>query len=81
MVLGPVPAYLSMSIILTVQCLLFGDGGLRAAVLGTTAPAAVTSGLLRLFASAYPDGTKLVTVHDPIPCTGKVIPREILPAA
>lgn len=29
-VLGPVPAYLAMSIILTVQCLLFGDGGLLA---------------------------------------------------
>ena len=29
-VLGPVPAYLVMSTILTVQCLLFGDGGLLA---------------------------------------------------
>lgn len=29
-VLGPVPAYLVMSVILTVQCLLFGDGGLLA---------------------------------------------------
>lgn len=29
-VLGPVPAYLVMSAILTVQCLLFGDGGLLA---------------------------------------------------
>ncbi|WP_054740116.1 energy-coupling factor ABC transporter permease [Cellulosilyticum ruminicola] len=28
--LGPVPAYLVMSVILTVQCLLFGDGGLLA---------------------------------------------------
>lgn len=29
-VLGPVPAYLVMSVILSVQCLLFGDGGLLA---------------------------------------------------
>lgn len=29
-VVGPVPAYLVMSVILTVQCLLFGDGGLLA---------------------------------------------------
>lgn len=29
-VLGPVSAYLVMSVILTVQCLLFGDGGLLA---------------------------------------------------
>lgn len=29
-ILGPIPAYLVMSVILTVQCLLFGDGGLLA---------------------------------------------------
>jgi len=28
--------------------------------------------------ATFPDGTKLVTVHDPIPTTGKIIPGEIL---
>ncbi len=27
---------------------------------------------------SFPDGTKLVTVHDPIPTTGKCIPGEML---
>lgn len=27
--------------------------------------------------ATFPDGTKLVTVHDPIPCSGKLIPGEI----
>ena len=31
--------------------------------------------------ATFPDGTKLVTVHDPIPCAGALIPGEILPAA
>lgn len=26
----------------------------------------------------FPDGTKLVTVHDPIPCSGKLIPGEFI---
>lgn len=30
--------------------------------------------------ATFPDGTKLVTVHDPIPCTGKLVPGELLPA-
>lgn len=30
--------------------------------------------------ATFPDGTKLVTVHDPIPCSREVIPGEILPA-
>ena len=29
--------------------------------------------------ATFPDGTKLVTVHDPIPCTGKFIPGELIP--
>ena len=29
--------------------------------------------------ATFPDGTKLVTVHDPIPSNGKVIPGEIIP--
>lgn len=28
--------------------------------------------------ATFPDGTKLVTVHDPIPATGKLIPGEVL---
>ena len=28
--------------------------------------------------ATFPDGTKLVTVHDPIPTTGKLIPGELL---
>lgn len=28
--------------------------------------------------ATFPDGTKLVTVHDPIPSTGKLIPGEII---
>lgn len=28
--------------------------------------------------ATFPDGTKLVTVHDPIPATGKMIPGEVL---
>lgn len=31
------------------------------------------------FEATFPDGTKLVTVHNPIPATGKLIPGEILP--
>lgn len=29
--------------------------------------------------ATFPDGTKLVTVHEPIPASGKVIPGEIIP--
>ncbi len=29
--------------------------------------------------ATFPDGTKLVTVHDPIECTNKLIPGEIIP--
>ncbi len=29
--------------------------------------------------ATFPDGTKLVTVHDPIECTNKIIPGEIIP--
>ena len=28
--------------------------------------------------ATFPDGTKLVTVHDPIPTTGKIVPGEVL---
>ena len=28
--------------------------------------------------ATFPDGTKLVTVHDPIPCTDKLVPGEYL---
>ena len=28
--------------------------------------------------ATFPDGTKLVTVHDPIPCSGALIPGEML---
>ena len=28
--------------------------------------------------ATFPDGTKLVTVHDPIPATGKLIPGELI---
>lgn len=28
--------------------------------------------------ATFPDGTKLVTVHDPVPCTGKLTPGEII---
>lgn len=30
------------------------------------------------FEATFPDGTKLVTVHNPIPTTGKLIPGEVL---
>lgn len=29
--------------------------------------------------ATFPDGTKLVTVHDPIPAAGRLIPGELLP--